>query len=294
MVYSAIKENPGTQDKPRLHLRRFDQLDARPIAGTEGGISPFLSPDDNWVGFWADGKLMKVSVDGGVPATLYDAELPFGASWGVDNQIVFASGESSGLSKVSAGGGKPEMMTIPDKSKEESSHRLPHCLPAGKGILFTLMLWDQQPRVAVMESGTRKWRVVLENAAGARYVAAGQLAFLRQGTLMAVHFDLDKLELTDQPVPAIAAVIQALNARGGTYNTAAGQFSISASGTSAYAPGGLPPDEENSLVWGGVTNKRPNPLLPSRLRFHLPAFRLTVSASRALLGGRRGRSGSTT
>ena len=77
MVYSAVKENPGPQDKPRLYLRRFDQLEAKPIAGTEGGISPFLSPDDRWVGFWADGKLMKVSVDGGVPATLCDVPTAF-------------------------------------------------------------------------------------------------------------------------------------------------------------------------------------------------------------------------
>ena len=67
IVYSAIAENPGPQVKPQLYLRRTDQLEARPISGTEGGISPFLSPDDRWVGFWADGKLMKVSVDGECP-----------------------------------------------------------------------------------------------------------------------------------------------------------------------------------------------------------------------------------
>ena len=53
IVYSAIKENPGPQDKPQLYLRRTDQSEAKPIAGTEGGINPFLSPDDRWVGFWA-------------------------------------------------------------------------------------------------------------------------------------------------------------------------------------------------------------------------------------------------
>ena len=70
IVYSAVTENPGPQAKPHLYLRRIDQLEAKPIAGTEGGINPFLSPDDRWVGFWADGKLMKVSIDGGVPVTL--------------------------------------------------------------------------------------------------------------------------------------------------------------------------------------------------------------------------------
>ncbi len=67
VVYSAIEENPGPQAKPQLYLRRMDQSEAKPIAGTEGGINPFLSPDNRWVGFWADGKLKKVPVEGGVP-----------------------------------------------------------------------------------------------------------------------------------------------------------------------------------------------------------------------------------
>ncbi len=67
VVYSAIEENPGPQAKPQLYLRRMDQAEAKPITGTEGGINPFLSPDNRWVGFWADGKLKKVPVDGGVP-----------------------------------------------------------------------------------------------------------------------------------------------------------------------------------------------------------------------------------
>jgi hypothetical protein len=108
---------------------------------------------------------------------------------------------------------------VPDRSKEEYSHRLPHCLPAGKGILFTItrQTLDLQPRVAVMESTTRKWRVLLEDAADARYVATGHLAFLRQGMLMVIPFNLDNLELTGQPVPAIANVMQSLNTANGDW-----------------------------------------------------------------------------
>jgi hypothetical protein len=87
VVYSAIKENPGPQDKPRLYRRETDQLEAKPIVGSEGGISPFLSPDDRWVGFWAEGKLMKVSVEGGVPSALSDVPQPFGFSWGVTTRL---------------------------------------------------------------------------------------------------------------------------------------------------------------------------------------------------------------
>ena len=93
---------------------------------------------------------------------------------------------------------------------------------------------------------TRKWRVLLEDAADARYVPTGHLVFLRQGTLMAVPFDLDRLEIIGQPVPAVANVMQALNTMH-SYNTAAGQFSISDSGSLIYVTGGIVPDMKNSL-----------------------------------------------
>jgi len=251
IVYSAIKENPGPRDKPRLFLRRFDQLEAKPIAGTEGGISPFLSPDDGWVGFWADGKLMKVSVEGGVPASLCDVLLPFGFSWGADNRIIFVLDRDSGLSRISADGGKPETLTTPDRSKGEFAHRLPHCLLAGKGILFTIMRhpWDKEPCVAVLDLLTRKWRVLLDDAADARYMANGHLAFLRQGTLMVVPFNPDELQVTGQPIPVVANIAQALIRNYSRLNTAAGQFGVSTSGSLVYASGGISPDQENSLVW---------------------------------------------
>jgi serine/threonine-protein kinase len=262
MVYSAGRDSPSSEDKPGLYLRRFDQLEAKPIAGTEGGISPFLSPDDRWVGFWVAAsrggrKLMRVSVDGGVAAALCDVDLPFGFSWGDDNQIVFAPGEAGGLLQVSADGGEPETLTIPDKSKDEMSHRLPYCLPRGKGVLFTILRYagDVQPRVAVVELITRRWHILLEDAADARYIATGHLAFLRQGTLMVVPFDLGRLEVTGKPVPVVANVAEGLNNTWGDFDTAAGQFSISASGSLVYALGGILPDRQNSLVWVDHTGR---------------------------------------
>ena len=253
MVYSAVKENPGNQDQPRLYLRRLDQLEAKPIAGTEGGCNPFLSPDDRWVGFWGDRrrKLMKVSVDGGVPVQLCDVSwLFFGADWGADSHIYFAQGEMSGHSRISADGGELETLTKPDR-KEEFSHRLPHCLPTGKGILFTIMKndGDMEPRLAVLDLATRKWHVLLQNAADGRFAGTGHLVFLRRGTLMAASFDLDRMEVKGQPVPAVAGILQALNVEDSQKNTAAGQFSLSSSGSLAYAPGGINPNSENSLVW---------------------------------------------
>ena len=271
IVYSAIPENPGLQARPQIYLRRLSQMDAAPIAGTEGGISPFLSPDGRWVGCWTGGKVVKTSVEGGVPTTLCDASLLFGASWGSDGSIVYSPQAASGLYRVSADGGKPEAVTVPDKAKEEYSHRLPHCLPDGKGVLFTITRepWDDQPRVAVLDLQTRNWQVLIEDAGDASYVPTGHIVFLRQGSLMAAPFDLDEVKITGQPVPVVANVIQAINSTSSVHNTCAGQFATSDSGWLIYVTGSAVRDLENSLVWvdhEGTTQ----PTTSFKAPFHIP------------------------
>src|ERR1700730_16214753 len=81
-----VATQAGTQ---QLYLRAMDSLEARPIPGTEGAVDSFFSPDGQWVGFFAGGKLMKVSVSGGAALTLGDAAFPRGASWSSHGMIGF-------------------------------------------------------------------------------------------------------------------------------------------------------------------------------------------------------------
>ncbi len=159
--------------------------------------------------------------------------------------------QTPGLSRVSAEGGKPETLTKPDPKREESSHRLPSWLPNGKAVLFTVMRHgcDPQPWLALLRLDTREWHVLLQDAADARYVPTGHLVFLRQGTLMAVRFDLARLEVIGQPVAARGKRHASLQHRAPAYNTGAGQFGISDTGSLIYAAGGIVPDRKNSLVW---------------------------------------------
>jgi serine/threonine-protein kinase len=269
LVYSAIEENPGPQVKPQLYLRRMSRGEAKPIAGTEGGINPFLSPDDRWVGFWADGKLKKVPVDGGVPATLCDVALIYGASWGPGNSIVFAS-KDPGLVRVSADGGTAESLTSPDPKREEGIHLLPSWLPNGKAVLFTVMRygWDSQPRLALLNLDTREWIALLPDAADAKYVPTGHLVFLRQGTLMAVRFDAASLKVIGHPSPVVENVMQAL-VPWSFQNTGAGQFDVSDSGSLVYAAGGVLPDLQNSLVWVDQRGSE-QPVAPLHFPFQAP------------------------
>ena len=266
IVYSAIEENPGPQAKPRLFLRRLVRSEAKPIPGTEGGIHPFLAPDDRWVGFWADGLLKKIPVDGGVATTLCECPSIFGASWGPGNVIVYSPDPFSGLSIISAAGGKPEIITVPDPKLEESSHRLPFWLPDGKAFLFSVMKnpWDERPALALYRTDTHEQRILIADAADARFVLSGHLLFLRQGTLMAVRFDPGRREVIGQPVALKEDVQQAFSTHS-TYHTTAGQFAVSRTGSLIYAAGGIVPDRRNSLVWVdrlGVEEAVPSPPLP--------------------------------
>ncbi len=252
VIHSAIPENPKPGDRSRLFLRRLDQMEAKPIAGTEGGSSPFLSQDDRWLGFWSeDKKLMRIPVEGGTPVALCDALWCFGAAWGMNGTIVFAAHENTGLSSVPASGGEPAALTVPDRTRGEYGHRLPAWLPNDAGILFTIVRYghDIHPQVAVLSLPKKDKLVLMEDAADARYVPTGHLVFVRRGVLYAVPFDPAKLQVSGRPEPVADDIMQSLNTGSSTYGAMAAQFSFSDSGNLIFAKGGIVPDPRRSLVW---------------------------------------------
>ena len=161
----------------QLYLRSMDEFDATSIPGTEGtgptGLSPFFSPDGQWVGFWAGGELKKVSVSGGAPVTLCEAKMPYGASWGVNDDIVFGQG-GGGIFRVAGKGGTPEVLVHLDSTKGEFGAG-PEILPGGKAVLFTLAAGMNRDQIVVqfLESGER--RVLIEGGSDARYVPTGHI-----------------------------------------------------------------------------------------------------------------------
>ncbi len=247
LVFSAVRG--GTQ---QLFRRDLDQLEAVPIVGTEGGASPFFSPDGLWLGFWADDALKKVPLTMGTGAvTICKTWRIVGATWGSNNTIVFAR-LTEGLWQVAAGGGEPKQITQLDESKHEVSHRLPHMLPGDEAVLFTVTQnefpkWEE-PYVWVQSVKTGE-RNRLVQGADARYVLTGHLVYVHAGELLAVPFDRRRLEITGGPVNVIPQVMQAAYNPNIANDSGAGQFDVSASGALVYVPGGMSPDLERSLVW---------------------------------------------
>ncbi|MBI4480621.1 MAG: protein kinase [Acidobacteria bacterium] len=242
----------------QIFLRALSDPQPRPIAGTEGASAPFFSPDGQWIGFFAQGKLKKVSITGGAPVVLCDAGTLAGAAWAPDGTIIFSPSTTSPLMRVSADGGTPEAITALDRSNGESSHRNPQVLSGAKVLLFNTMGgagWDDYHVIAqVLASGDR--RVLVRGAHTASYAPSGHLIYARAQTLLAVPFDLDRLEVTSQSPVSIVEAVR-------TSNLTAAEYSVSSNGSLAYI--GTHATLDRRLVWvDRAGNVEAIPLPPRR------------------------------
>jgi serine/threonine-protein kinase len=170
-----------------------------PLVELVGASYPFFSPDSTWLGFFAGGELKKVPVRGGPAQTVARAPAGRGASWGDDDRIVFAPSFRSGLVRVSADGGKPETLTIPEPGLDESGHRLPHVLPGAGAVLFTA-LRTRGTAIVAMSLKTGERRVLIDGAQFARYISTGHLVYSQAGRIMAVPFDVKRLVVAGVPI----------------------------------------------------------------------------------------------
>ena len=227
LVFVALERGGGTQ----LFLRALDRFEATAIPNTNGASAPFFSPDGRWVGFYANGALNRVSLDGGAPLKICDAPAVWSAVWGEDQQIVFAAAAApNGLRRVPADGGVAEELTIPKAEQGELQHAMPQLLPGGERILFSVLTkggWEP----AVLSLGTRDWNVLRRGVPGyspAQFAASGHLVYAQAtGGLVAVPFDPARGELTGSAIPLLERIDMM---RGGS------AFAVSATGTLVYLP----------------------------------------------------------
>jgi eukaryotic-like serine/threonine-protein kinase len=235
LVYVASNGGVG-----QLYLRSINRFEATPIRGTEGAYNPFFSPDGQSVGFAAKGELKKVSLSGGAPLTLCSASQLRGATWAPDGTIIFAPSTGSGLYRVSASGGTPMPLTVPDRKKGDVSHRWPEILPEGKALLFTIWAGAER-RVGLLSLKTGEQRVLVEGGTFPQYVPPGYIVYGREGGLQAVPFDSKRLAVTGSPVSVLEDVD--MNPVNGTVS-----LSASADGSLAYVPGVSGPGKR-TLLW---------------------------------------------
>ena len=236
LVYAANQQ---------LFLRTISELEARPIAGTEGGLgflvgttTPVFSPDGQFIAYY-DGAFKKIGTGGGTAVTLSQGDPPWGMSWSED-WIVFGQA-ANGVMRVSANGGTLEQL-VTVGSDEVAAH--PQMLPGNEVVLFTLASaqatgqdrWDTARIVAqTLDSDERK--TIVEGGSHARYLATGHLVYALGGTLFAVPFDDRRLEVTGGAVPVVEGVRRSSNFGLGT---GAAFYGLSSTGSLVFVPGGNP------------------------------------------------------
>src|SRR5262245_35056431 len=155
----------GHCGKLQLWVRPLDSTEARELAGTQGAIFPFWSPDSRFIGFFADSRLKKIEVTGGPVQTLCEVPLPLGGAWSsAGGVIIFGPQSLIGLLRTSTTGGEVTQMTTIDRSRQEITHRYPTFLPDGRHFLYSIMSGEKETRGVYVGSlaGTIKRRLMYD------------------------------------------------------------------------------------------------------------------------------------
>lgn len=236
--------------KRMLWLRPLDTIDARPMAGTEGVFRPFWSPDSRFVGFIAGGKMKKVDIAGGPPATICDAANG-DAAWSPQGVIVFDGRIADPLRRVDASGGVSKPVVL-DAGKPEGTPGAgwPEFLPDGKHFLYTLASGgsaEMTLMVGNIDSGSVK--SLFKTTTRVQYAEPGYLLFVRDRTLVAQKFDPASLTLSGEPVPLGEGL--------GSDTVGLASFSVSRTGILVFRGGEL---TGSRLVWMDRSGKE-TPLL---------------------------------
>ena len=186
----------------------MDGSETKMLPGTEGATYPFLSPDGQWIGFFANGNLNKVPVAGGQVVNVLDLSSvgpAAGGAWSQDDTIYLAGG--AGIWKISAGGSLDRVTTV-ERSKGEINHRLPFLLPDGRTLLYTILSGPglDEKQIVAQRLATGERRPLIRGGSTARYAPTGHLLYTRAGAMMAVRFDPLRLEVSGPPVTLLEDV----------------------------------------------------------------------------------------
>ena len=218
----------------RLWLRPLDSLTAQPLAGTEEGERPFWSPDGRFIAFFTGKLLKKLDLTNGTLQVLADVGVGTanGGAWGARGDVIY-SANLSGLSRVSAEGGRPQQLTALDAAHHETRHYWPSMLPDGDHFLFVVTSEDADARglwVSSIADPRTKRRVLPDLSQG--IYAQGHLLFVRGGALTAQPFDPARLALSGEA----RAIVDKVN-----YNAVLGygDFTVSEKAL-AYLPVAVP------------------------------------------------------
>ena len=211
----VVLDGDETTNRHRVHALDTGEnwwLDDLPPDATMASFSPggrellFFAHDE----LQETTALWIIPVAGGKPRRLAATGEHRSASWGPDGSVVFGTYVRGGLAFISAGGGDIVPLTELDRSRGEYTHRWPHHLPGGQGVLFAAELdargdWDEAS-ICVHDFRSGKVKVLLEGGTLPKFLPPNRLVYFRAGQLMAISFDPERLAVSGSPVRVLDGV----------------------------------------------------------------------------------------
>jgi serine/threonine protein kinase len=207
------------QGQPTLWVRTLDSTEAQPLPGTELARRPFWSPDSLSVGFFTGNQMKRVEARGGSPQVIASALGESTAAWGPNGTILFSSVAAPTLRRVEAAGGTVEPATA--ATPGSSGHRHPQFIAGTTRFLFFVGGPESVRGVYLGELGSLETSRLVASDAQGEY-QAGQLLFVRQGTLLAQRVNLDRGRLDGEPVAVADSVAVEPTIGAAAYSTSAG------------------------------------------------------------------------
>ncbi|MGH7503444.1 MAG: protein kinase domain-containing protein [Longimicrobiales bacterium] len=223
IVYNGLSAG-GRQ----LFVRDIDQLEARPLAGTQSASMPSVSPDGRWVAWSFVGRLRKTPIDGGASVEIGPAPRANSIAWISNDELVVSASTKGGFAalwRIPASGGELRPFTQFDSATREGFQQDPVVLREHGLVLYTsnrLGSLIGRLGVARLDGSTRILNLLVDRVLG---YALGHVIYIGEdGALMAAPFDTRSLETRGAPIAL---------AQGLARNAAA----LSASGTLAHSLG---------------------------------------------------------
>jgi Tol biopolymer transport system component len=267
--YLAYSAESASDQRLHLYVRPLEgapsdaSLDARPsgdreIAGSTGAHNPFFSPDGSAIAFFSGGAIWKTATGAAAadasPRRITDAPTAAaGGTWADDRRIIFAPLDGEGLMAVPDTGGSPTALTTLNRRNGELEHGWPHALPNG-AVLFTVTEGGRDPHLETISIAGERKRQPVPAVGQAQFVSSGHLIYSYLGNLLAIAFDVDKLQTRGVPT-AVAKGVQTITGFG---NLGRSGFSVSRTGTLVWLPAS--PEDARSLLVRVDRNGRYSPL----------------------------------
>jgi Tol biopolymer transport system component len=263
---------------PRLWLRRLDQADAQPLAGTDEATFPFWSADNRAIGYFASGKLKRIDIAGGPPRVLTDAAPGRGGAWNARDTILFAATGGGPVFRIPASGG--EAVPVTRLAPGQTSHRFPRFLADGRHFIFYVQsgITDIQGIYLASLDGGEPKRLAAADTAG-EILGPDRIVFISQGSLVTRRFDLKRGESVGGPETLADHVGSSAFYHGGV--------SVAGDGLIGYRASGA---ERTQLTWhdrtGKVVGTASQPDGQGLLAPELSPDGRRVAADRTVLGNR--------